>query len=736
MYIKRISTLLILMIAFSAIALAKNSYATVEGDWNFKQFNFEKAAKYYEKALKRDKENVYLIQRIADSYRLMNNWSAAEGYYGRLANSGNATAANTLYYAEALRTLQKYPDAKIYYAKYLETYPSDSSVKERMRGMDMIPELSKVNELYEVKNQDSINTKYLEFGVAIHGNDEVYFNSDRQPKAYVRREDNWTTGTFMALYQAEVKDTLGNLKKATLIESNSINKKFHQSSPSYNEQLSELYFDRSNFNAGRARFSDDKTVKLKIYKVQWSPQSKSWNGELKEAIPFNDKEFSACHPTLTKSGDTLYFTSDMPGGYGRTDIYRSTRVDRGQWGEPVNLGEGVNTSGDDMFPFIANDGTLYFASNGHMGLGGLDIYSSTNETGTWTTPKNVGAPINTNADDFGYVLRGEGKSGYFVSNRTGGAGGDDIYSFTLKGIMLKGVTYNGYTGALIADATVDVKPTVVPAQMITGKDGDFTCSATPNTDYIFNATKEGYLPAQLAYRMTDAPGEVRIPMYPVGNIMLEVTVIDKQTRLPIDRSEVKIKNLHLANQLVLTTDSAGKCLIGVDSVTRYSIEAAKQTYFNASAEVSTTGFYPPAVIRQLLELDKTAGVIVLKNIYYDLDKWAIRPDAAVELDRLVRILKDNPAINIELGSHTDCRETQRYNMTLSEKRAQSAVNYMVTRGINIRRMTAAGYGESKLVNDCRCEGDLVSTCSEEEHQQNRRTEFKVVQTLITNRFDK
>lgn len=731
MNIKRISTLLILMVAFCAMTFARYSYATVEGDWNFKQFNFKKAAQYYEKALKRDKDNVYLLQRIADSYRLLNTWSAAAPYYARLASSDKAIPLNKLYYAEALRTSQKYPEAKIYYAKYLESFPNDSSVKERMRGMDEVGDMNTDKGMYVIKNQDSINSKFSEFGVSMHGNEEVYFSSDRQPKAYVRRVNNWTSGTFMALYQADVKDTLGNLKNSQLLESNTVNKKFHQSSPSYNQQLNELYFDRSNFNGRRAFFSDDKTVKLKIYKVEWKSETKKWNGDLEEAVSFNNKEFSACHPALSQTGDTLYFTSDMPGGFGRTDIYMSTRVDKGAWSEPTNLGAGINSSGDDMFPFIAGDGTLYFASNGHIGLGGLDIYSSKNEAGTWSAPQNIGAPINTNADDFNYVVKSDNKSGYFCSNRTGGAGDDDIYSFTLKGIVLQGITYNGYTGALIADATVDIKPAVVPAQIITGKDGDFACSATPNTNYTFTATKEGYYPANLDYHLGLSSGFVRIPMYPVGDIKLEVTVIDRKTQQPIDSSQVRITNLRFSTKQMLWTDKDGKCLVPVDTATPYKIEAAKATYLNASAEISTNGIYPPAIIKQLLELDKTGGTIVLENIYYDLDKWFIRPDAAVELDRLVKILKDNPTINIELGSHTDCRETEGYNMTLSRKRAQAAINYISTWGISLKRMTATGYGETRLVNDCHCEGTTTSSCTEEQHQQNRRTEFKVTQKLLT-----
>ncbi|HEY0262118.1 MAG TPA: hypothetical protein VGB95_03770, partial [Chitinophagales bacterium] len=606
MNIKRISTLLLLTIAFFTLSSAKHSCATNSGNRNFKQFNFTKAILYYEKALKHNKDSVYLLQQIADSYRLLNKPSKAEPYYQRLVVSGKATALDKLYYAETLRSVQKYTEAKVYYAQYLTVFPNDSSVKERLRGTDEVVLLSKDNGLYQLKNQDSINTKFSEFGVCFHGQNEIYFASDRKPYEFVRRIDNWTNGTFLAIYQAKINSTL-NARKPILLASNVVNKKFHQSSPSYNEKLNELYFDRSNFSGNRARYSDDKTVKLKIYKVEWKSSAKKWNGKLQEAVSFDNKEISVCHPSLNKNGDTLYFVSDMPGGYGRTDIYFSTRADSGLWGTPVNLGAGVNSSSDDMFPFIATDGTLYFASNGHSGLGGLDIYSSKKEAGKWVSAKNLGAPFNSNADDFAYVAKDDNENGFFSSNRSGGKGDDDIYSFMLKGILLNGIAYNGYTGAPIFEANVTANPDIDPLQLLTDSSGKFVCSAMSNIDYVFTATKENYYPANLNFRMTDSSSVVRIPMFPIGDIQLQVTVIDRKTRQPLENSQVKINNLRTIKQQTLWTNKDGKCLMTVDSVTRYKLEASKSNYLTATAEISTSGMYPPDTIKQLLELHKTEG---------------------------------------------------------------------------------------------------------------------------------
>jgi outer membrane protein OmpA-like peptidoglycan-associated protein len=386
-----------------------------------------------------------------------------------------------------------------------------------------------------------------------------------------------------------------------------------------------------------------------------------------------------------------------------------------------------------MFPFIAGNGTLYFSSDGHTGLGGLDVFSSKFQNGSWLRPQNLGAPINTNTDDFDYVIKDDNKHGYFCSNRPGGAGDDDIYSFVRKAIEAKGLVYNAYTGDAIEGASVTANPPV-EGSLGSDKAGKFNFTGEPDIEYAFTSSKEGFYPANIKTQITETANTVRIPMYPIGDIKLEVTVIDKKTKQPLDSSEVKITNLRLSKAETLWTDKQGKCYLVLDTNTTYAMDVSKETglknekYLSISVSTSSKGVNPPAVIRELVELDKVKLNVPIKieNIYYDLDKWFIRPDAATELNRLVKILKDNPTIEIELSSHTDCRATAKYNQNLSQKRAQSAVDYIASQGVDIKRMAAAGYGESKPVNNCRCEGSTKVPCTEVQHQENRRTEFKVV----------
>lgn len=736
------SLTLLTALAFFAIVLAEKPGVKV-ADWYYKQFDFKNAIELYKKALKKDAGNVYVLQRIADSYRLMNDWTNAETYYQQLAQNENANVINKLYYAEALRANQKYADAKVYYKAYADAVPNDNSINERLKGIDKLDELSRDRGFYDVRNETAINSKYSDFGVSFFKDTGVFFCSNRFSDSYVKHKDEWTQGNFLQIYQAYKSDSAGNgatLGAPQLMGNRKVNSKFHEGTSSYNEKMGEMYIDRSNYNGKRAFPSADKTVKLKIYKLTWQPDQNQWSNDVVEAVPFNDKEYSVEHPSLTKDGKTLYFSSDKPGGYGGVDLYMCTREIGGQWSTPINLGPKINTSGDEAFPFIADDNTLYFASNGHVGLGGLDVFSSSmvktgNKMTNWTDPENLGYPINTNADDFGYIVRADNRTGYFSSNRQGGQGDDDIYSFTKKGIVVNGIVYEAATGLPIKDAQVVMNEgDVVKGKMMSGKDGEFSFPAIPGKTYKFDATKQGYLPNSVTADIKEKPDLVKIPLVAEGGINLEVTVLDKKTRDPIPVAKVKLTNLTSNKDEFATTDKDGKVTFMLEPETNYRIEASKETgepdtkYLTVTATISTKGKKAPTTLYQVIELEKVKKGVAIKieNIYYDLDKWFIRPDAAKELDKLVKVLKDNPTLEIELSSHTDCRATAKYNANLSSKRAEAAVQYIASQGVDIKRMIAAGYGESRLVNKCECEGTFVVPCTDDEHQENRRTEFKIL----------
>ena len=725
-------TFLAMSLLLSFGAQAQSAYIRM-GDMYFKQFNFDMAIKSYARAIKKDSSNTHVKQNIADSYRLMNDWVNAEPWYAKLAVDQTAPPVDKMYYAEALRANQKYSEAKVQYRNYMAAVPGDGSVKDRIAGIDKVSELTKDRAIYTIENLD-INSPKSDFGPSFYTNGQIFFCSNREKPGNVRLQDNWTGASFLQVYEGK-PDANGNITTAELMKGRTPNGKYHEGPVNYNEKLQELYITRSNYKKARAFTSSDKTVKLKLYRLVYLPNQNIWGDQLIEAVPFNDREYSVGHAALTADGQTLYFASDKPGGYGGVDIYKSIRDQSGNWAAPVNLGPTINTSGDEMFPFMSNDGTLYFSSNGHLGLGGLDVFSTTPGKDGWTTPENLGFPINTNSDDFNYIIDKENKNGYFVSNRPGGHGDDDIYKFAKKGIQICGLVYDAKTNDPIETAKVvmyEVKDE--RGTKMTDKNGNFCFSATPKRTYKFVATKAGYLPNELTVETEDKPVNVKIPLVKEGGINLEVLVIDKKTREPIDLANVKLINTVTNKEEKQQTNPDGKVFYNLEPNSTYRIEGSKDLpdpdmkYLTVSTTTSTIGKVPPATIYATLELEKVRKGVAIKveNIYYDLDKWFIRPDAAKELDKLVKILMDNPTMEIELSSHTDCRATIKYNATLSAKRAESAVLYIASRGVSLNRMIAAGYGESRLVNNCACEGTVITPCTEEQHQENRRTEFKIL----------
>jgi len=727
---KLISLLVLLLLTCGAEA--QKSYIRM-GDMYFKQFDFKTALKYYARAIKKDSSNVHVKQNIADSYRHMNDWVNAEPWYAKLANDQTANPLDKMYYAEALRANQKYAEAKTAYKTYMAAAPSDITAKDRIASVDKIADLAKDRGLYSIENLP-INTAHSDFGPSFYTNGQIFFCSNRAPLGRVRIKDDWTDASFLQLYIGK-PDANGNITTAELMPGHSPNGKYHEGPATYNEKLQELYVTRSNYKKNRAFTSSDKTVKLKLYRLVYLPNENKWGDQLIEAVPFNDREYSVGHAALSADGQTLYFASDKPGGYGGVDIYKSVRDQSGNWAAPTNLGPTINTSGDEMFPFVAKDGTLYFASDGHVGLGGLDVYSSVATKEGWSNPENLGFPINTNSDDFNYIIDKDNKSGYFVSNRPGGQGDDDIYKFVKKGIEICGIVYDAKTNDMIEGAKVvmyEVKDE--KGTKMTNKDGNFCFAGSPKRVYKFVATKAGYLPNEVTVETADKPVTVKIPMVKEGGINLEVLVLDKKTREPIDMANVKLVNTATSKEEKQQTNPEGKVYYSLEPNSTYRIEGSKDLpdpemkYLTVSTTTSTIGKTPPATIYATLELEKVRKGVAIKieNIYYDLDKWFIRPDAAKELDKLVKVLLDNPTMEIELSSHTDCRATIKYNATLSAKRAEAAVQYIASRGVPLSRMIAAGYGESRLVNKCACEGTMVVPCTDEEHQANRRTEFKIL----------
>jgi outer membrane protein OmpA-like peptidoglycan-associated protein len=705
------------------------------GDKLFLFFDFASAVKEYEKALKRAPENTIIKEKIATSYRLMNNPIEMERWYGEVVKDPKAAPINKYYYAQSLRSNEKYDQAIKYYNEF-KTVSKDPRPLDIIDGYQYIKKLSKGDPTVKLVNIVEANSAESDYSPMFYRDTAIVFVTNAKGK--VKFKDDWTGMNFHDLYLSGKEK--GKHKKPTPFVNTKVNGDYHEGPLTFSKDYGVMYITRSNYNKDNklTKATDKKTVTLKIYKLNYEGSLNNWVTP-EEACPFNSNEYSVSHPALSVDDKYMYFASDMPGGYGGTDIWRAKK-EGAAWGKPENLGPTINTPGEEKFPFIAKDSSLYYASDGHYGLGGLDIYKVKfdKKKKKWDKSNNLGAPFNSSKDDFGYISDKTGQKGYLTSNRPGGLGSDDIYSWSNTALKLYVNIKDSKTGEPlgVAECKLICKEEFKGGKK-TNADGVAEYIVMPETKCTLKVVKQGYKAKSFAVSIGKESKTMEIKMEKEGTpeMKLEILVLDKNTNQPISGAVVKVDSKNTPEKVNSKTDQEGKILMaGIQGNNEYYISADKATgdpnkkYLTVKQTVSTVGKQAPAYLKEViyLELVEKNVAIKIENIYYDIDKYYIRPDAARELDKLVKVLADNPTIEIELSSHTDCRSSYQYNMQLSSKRAESAVNYLATKGIDSRRMIAAGYGESRLVNDCACEMPKQSTCTDAQHQENRRTEFKIL----------
>ena len=706
------------------------------GDELFNEFAYASAIDAYKKGL--DGTSIPLFQRqiqlkIAESYRMLNEPELAAQWYEKVLEDHDQEidALYSLHYAEALSSEKKYAKAKEWYEKYNTRASSDS------RGSKKISTISDQKQLYRNESNVSIakapfNSDASDFSPSMWG-DAIVFVSSRDSDHLKPGLFNWDNSNYLDLYVFQN----GEVSRLDKI----INSKFHEGPAAFYNNGYNIIFTRNNYYKGKIKQSSEGITKLKLYRSQ-----KDANGDWTPPVPlpFNDDEYSVGHPTISEDGTTLYFASDMPGGQGGVDIYKTQWIDD-KWQEPVNAGPEINTEGNEVFPFLQGS-NLYFASSGHGGLGGLDIFVA-DVSQDDIVIYNVGSPINSSLDDFALVTDETQLSGYFSSNRDGSGNKDDIYTFSANSPMIivyqvSGKVFDKKENRLLKNVEVvllnEAGKTI--NTVLTDEQGEYTMTVEPNQKYTINVTQPDYLDEQMPLVTTgnDNTSEwtLDIPMTRNYGFVLEGKILDKQSKKGITGVNVNILD-NLTNQPVLetTTDERGifKYPISdyeLDQRVSYQIKLAKESYLTKMAVYNTKltepGIYDLTKTLDLamdkIEIGTDIGKLIdIKPIYFDVGKYNIRPDAAAELNKVVAIMQENPAIQIELGSHTDSRGSAKSNLALSDKRAKASAEYIISQGIAPERIVGKGYGEEQIINQCT---DGV-TCSAEDHQLNRRTEFKV-----------
>ncbi len=605
---------------------------------SYNQFSFVKAVEQYQKMIEKDINKEYALRKLGDAYIMLRKPEMALSIYKQVVEQPNVPSEYFYYYAQVLRANGEYKESKIWMKKYKEAgNKEDSRVKAFFKEGDLASGIFNSYESYTISTLN-INTEFNEYG-AYEVGDNIIFSSTRDDGVSVKRIYSWDEQPMMDIYQTSKENAS---VESTLLLEGDVNTKFHDGSVTFNADGTKMYFSRNNHDGNKKIKDDEGTSQIGIFSADlvdgiWRNVS---------PISLNNTDYLVYNPSLSEDGTKLYFASDMPGGFGGTDIYVSNINSDGTFDTPKNMGSIVNSEGNETFPFVHNEGTLYFSSDGHVGMGLLDVYVTVlDENDKPVNIINLGAPINSKKDDFAYYLDKSGFNGYVSSNRDGGVGNDDIYAFhRIPPLRLKGQIFDAVNNEPIEGAKVILarKNGEEIAYFITEKDGSYEHLIDRDADFVLKGTKHKYLPIS---RDFNSHG------------------LEKQKEIIVDL------NIGLApiEDVVLLAD--------------------------------------------------------LETIYFDLDKYNIRKDAAVELDKVVALMNKYPGMVIRLESHTDSRASDRYNMTLSANRAKSTYEYIISQGIDANRITKyEGFGESQLMNKC----SNGVKCSEEEHQLNRRTEFIII----------
>ncbi|WP_179335236.1 OmpA family protein [Winogradskyella costae] len=638
--------LLIVALLVSTLAFAQNGKIQSVKD-DYEDFAYVKTSEVLLEVANKGYKSVELFQKLGNSFYFRNEMKDAAKWYAELIALKEVIEPEYYFrYALALKGNGDYEDSDKWMQKFNELKPEDLRGKAFMSKVDYkttIEDLSRDD--IELVNLD-INTELSDFGTTEYENTIVFASARGGGRKY-----RWNEQPYLDLYAVEYKDdgTFGEVKELK----GEVNTKFHESSAVFSPNGKYVFFTRNNYFNSRYKEDDSGINRLQLYRAALNEDGE-WVNIHK--IHFNSEDYSVAHPTLNVTGSKLYFVSDMPGTFGQSDIFVVDVNDDGTLGEPSNLGPTINTEGKESFPFMNTNGDLYFSSNGYPGLGGFDVFKSEDLDSQLSISlkrsfkiENAGKPVNSEADDFGYYENLVTKRVYFSSNREGGKGSDDIYTFNITECnqLVTGTVQDKNTNALIPNATVvlyDGEGNEIERKII-DDDATFEFDLGCRTEYLIRGEKDKY-----------ASDEKRF------------TTPSKQQKLQL--------------QLLLEIDE-----------------------------------------QQIEPCDDLAKVLDIPIIYFDFDKSNVRYDAEIELQKVLAVLNKYPTMHIDIRSHTDCRGTASYNEKLSERRAKSTRQYLIDKGIPIDRLTAKGYGESRLVNDCGCEPTSESSCSEEEHQLNRRSEF-------------
>lgn len=618
----------------------------VAADKKYDSYAYIDAIKTYERIAEKGYKSVDMFQKLGNSYYFNSELEKAAKWYDELFAMNTDLEPEYYYrYAQSLKSIGQNDKANEILEKFNQKIGTDIRAQLFEKNRNYLDEIKANSGRYKIEDA-GINSKYSDYGSSYFQN-KLVFASARDTGSLGQKKHLWTNQYFTNLYTANLDETM--TPSGVTKFSKTINSKFHESTPVFTKDGNTMYFTRNNYLDGKKGKNGNDVTLIKIYKASF--ENNQWGNIIE--LPFDSDQYSTAHPALSPDEKTLYFASDMPGTFGQSDIFKVKINEDGSYGVPENLGNTINTEGKETFPFITDENEIYFSSDGHPGLGGLDIFvSKINPDGTFDKVQNIGSEANSPKDDFAYLIDTKSRRGFLTSNRNGGQGYDDIYKFLETRKLkceqeLNGIITDMATAQILPDTKMTLFDDEYNLLKTTTSDqkGNYSFEVECGKSYNVRASKDEYTTKEQKITIPKENGKTDLPF-----------VLEKK------------------GCVVTIGDDLGKCF----------------------------------------------GI---KMIYFDLDKSNIRQEAAIDLEKILDVMNQYPTMKIDIRSHTDCRQTVKYNLALSDRRAKSTMGWLISNGINKSRLTGKGYGESQLVNDCGCEPTNKSDCTEEQHQANRRSEF-------------
>lgn len=692
-------------------------------DQYFEMLEYSKAAPIYDeiagKTIKGKSKSWDAVRLAAESNLKSMKFDKAEKWYNELEKAGQMTDEDYLKFIEVLRMNNKHDQAWIYIEKQYSKFSDNKILGEYMKNKNYLTDLNDPNSANKV-NLLPFNTGMGEYAPSYY-KDGLVYSSRKRNSGFVNRKFLWDNSYFSAVYfVGKTKDGKSYSKRGKMMGKPFFSKP-HDGPVAFSKDNKTAIITMNDPGKNGRK----EKVQLMLF-ISKSNEKGKWSKP--EKFPYNSKEYSVMHPSLSSDGKTLYFASNMPGGQGGLDIYKSELVNN-SWSQPVNLGPTINTSKNEAFPFIDDHNELFFASDGHVGLGGLDLFKAGSDL---SGIENMEDPVNSIYDDFGMIVNEDGNLGYFTSNRSDFI--DRIYEAKLQVAEFKLdvlVTYDDCNNTPVLNQKVAIinKKTGKIDSLETNSEGKVNMILKRNTQYVISTSKDAF--KLLNEGNANTNGKVSSETF-TSNLQLAPLTIDfkgKCTDKTNNKtlSDVKVKITQKSNGKVtdLISDANGLISVTLDRNDEYTVDYHVHGYLEHVEKLSTADVKCKKDLEINLPLDpiKTGEKFVLNNIFYDYDSANLRSESEKELNKLKDFLLENLNIKVELSSHTDSRGGDSYNKKLSQKRAQSCVDYLIKHGVPKANIVAKGYGETKLLN--KCANDVE--CSEEEHQQNRRTEIKILQ---------